>query len=244
MCKNYFDTNEYGLQFYRATGEGKKPFAVICPGGGYYMVSAHNEGVPFAKRLNALGYSAFVLRYRVGSKAKCPAPLDDLACAVRHIIENADEYNVKTTGYSVWGSSAGGHLAGLFSSERICKGVYNLPQPSAVILVYPVITMGAISHCDSVKNFLGENPTDEEIKAASIENNVNSNYPPTFLWNALDDDCVNPQNGEIMKNALERYGVEYEFLQFKTGGHGIGLGIGTECEPWFDRAVAFWQKEV
>ena len=236
--------NKYDLKFYPADSGEKKPFAIICPGGGYFMVASSVEGEPFAKKLNELGYSAFVLRYRVRKKARQPAPLDDLARAIRHIIDNAAQYGVETNGYSLWGSSAGGHLAGLFASERVCSGTYGLPQPSTVILTYPVITMGEISHRDSVRNFLGSNPTEEEIYAASVENNVNANYPPTFLWNTKTDKTVNPQNCVLMQTALEKFGVDCEFMQFESGEHGAGLGTGTPCEPWFAAAVKFWEKHI
>ncbi|MCR5207264.1 MAG: alpha/beta hydrolase [Eubacterium sp.] len=244
FLKDYFTVNAYGLKFYKADGDGKKPFALICPGGGYAMVSSHNEGEPFAKKLNSLGYNAFVLRYRVREQAKCPAPLDDAARALKHILDNAEEYGVLKDGYSLWGSSAGGHLAALFASERICKNTYKLPQPSALVLIYPVITMGELTHEDSKNNFLGRNPLPEEIKAASVEENVNASYPPTFLWNSKEDDCVHPDNGLIMKNALDKFGVDCRFMQFEKGAHGAGLGTGTECEPWFDEAVAFWKEHV
>ena len=53
-----------GLFFLR--GEPGKPFAVICPGGGFYYVGSLHEGFPLAMELNKSGYNAFVLKYRVG----------------------------------------------------------------------------------------------------------------------------------------------------------------------------------
>ena len=241
---NTYSTENFTLKFYPAKGNEKKPFALICPGGGYEIVADWVEGEPFAKKLNSLGYSSFVLYYRVGFAAKYPAPLDDLAGALSYILKNAEKYNVFTEGYSLWGSSAGGHLAALFASKRFCRDKYNLPQPSALVLIYPVITMGKLSHKGSVKMLLGENPENEEIKAASVENNVDANYPPTFLWNSKTDKSVNPENGVIMKNALDNFGIDNCFMQFETGEHGAGLGEGTECEAWFESAVKFWKKHT
>jgi hypothetical protein len=47
------------------------------------------EAFPSARRLNELGYSALVLHYRAGAYAGREKPLDDLACAVRYILNNA-----------------------------------------------------------------------------------------------------------------------------------------------------------
>ena len=244
MSEDFFQTNAYGLQYYPAQSGGKRPFALICPGGGYCGVASFVEGEPFAQRLNTLGYHAFVLRYRVKEKAKNPAPLDDLATALREILTHADTYRVITDGYSLWGSSAGGHLAGLFAGARICRETYHLPQPAAVILVYPVISMGPLGHKESTRNFLGAHPTAQEIHDASVDSNVDDRYPPTFLWNTREDQTVDPENGVLMKNALARHHIEHRFLQFEKGRHGLGLGTGTECEPWFDEAVAFWEKQM
>ena len=37
---------------------------IVCPGGGFYMLSYANEGTKVAKRLNEQGITAFVLKYR------------------------------------------------------------------------------------------------------------------------------------------------------------------------------------
>lgn len=79
--------------------------AVICPGGGYSLVCSFMEGLPYAKKLNEMGYSAFVVHYRVKKKAKFPAPQDDLARAIKDILGRAGALNLDTEGYSVWGSS-------------------------------------------------------------------------------------------------------------------------------------------
>ncbi len=52
--------------------DGKQhPVAIICPGGGYHRVCSFIEGLPYAKKLNEMGYSAIVVHYRVtmGEKA-------------------------------------------------------------------------------------------------------------------------------------------------------------------------------
>ena len=56
---------------------------VICPGGGYEHLSAH-EGNDYALWLNQHGVAGFVLKYRLGSSGyRHPAMLQDAARAVR-----------------------------------------------------------------------------------------------------------------------------------------------------------------
>ena len=135
-------TNKYELEYFPAPGGGKKPFALICPGGGYRFVMSCIEGEPYARALNEKGYTAFVLRYRT-RKRQIPAPQQDIARGVREILENAEKYEVQKEGYSVWGSSAGGHLAAGFGTKEYGYLHFGLPKPGVLILCYPVITWGS-----------------------------------------------------------------------------------------------------
>ena len=67
---------------YPLPGGARRPFAVICPGGGYEKISDPLEGENFARQLNGLGCAAFVVNYSVGPAARFPAPLEDVAAAV------------------------------------------------------------------------------------------------------------------------------------------------------------------
>ena len=68
--------------------DGKKhPVAIICPGGGYHRVCSFIEGLPYARKLNNMGYSAIVVHYRSGSKYPYPVPQKDLARAIKLIFE-------------------------------------------------------------------------------------------------------------------------------------------------------------
>lgn len=232
----------YGLKEYVIHDGKKHPFALICPGGGYEMVCSFVEGAPYAKRLNELGYSAFVLYYRCGRNAAFPAPQDDLARALRDIFSRADELNLDMEAYSVWGSSAGGHLAATFGTEAIGYAKYGLPKPGALILSYPVITMGEDTHDGSRKNLLGESPTEEMIQLTSVQKQVTANYPPTFLWCGSADHVVAPANSQMMADALKGSGVQHQFISYPGVEHGVGLGEGLACEPWFQKAVSFWEQ--
>ena len=52
---------------------------IICPGGGYNILAIDLEGHEIAKWFNSLGYSAFVLQYRVPQKQE--GVLNDLQWA-------------------------------------------------------------------------------------------------------------------------------------------------------------------
>lgn len=224
--------------------DGKKhPFAVICPGGGYSMVCSFLEGAPYARRLNALGYSAFVLYYRCKKRARYPAPMEDLTRALRDILNRADALNLETEGYSVWGSSAGGHLAASFGTDAMGYSQRGLPKPGALILCYPVITMGESTHMGSRKTLLGRNPDEALVQLTSVEKQVTGNYPPTFVWCGDADRTVDPENSRMLCRALDQNSVPHKFAEYPGVDHGVGLGEGLACEGWFDEAVSFWETQ-
>lgn len=240
--KDIYRRPGYELKFYPAPGGKKAPFALIAPGGGYSAVCSFVEGYPFARELNKRGYSAFVLYYRVRKQAIHPNPQDDMARALKQIQDNAEKFNVESSGFSVWGSSAGGHLAASFGTEAHGWAKYGLPKPAAMVLVYPVITMGECTHAGSRDNLLGKNASEDAVKQLSIENCVTPDYPPTYIWNTEDDELVPSVNGRLFAAAAEAAGVECRYRCFSHGPHGLGLAKGTECESWFDEAVFFWEQ--
>ncbi len=221
------------------------PTVLICPGGAYNFISDFNEGKPYAEKLNERGYNAFVLFYSVGSgNARFPYPLKDVARAMQFIKTNAEQLNINADSISLMGSSAGGHLCAFFASqyERFeCEYEgkdYSL-KPHTILLSYPVITMGDLTHKKSRRMFLGMFTGKPEREAASVEKHITESYPPTFCWHNKDDTSVPYQNSKMLESALEENGIEHSFLYFETGGHGIGLAQGEQAEGWINKAIDF-----
>lgn len=243
--REFFDTyrkNEYALKPYLIRDGKSHPVAIICPGGGYRRVCSFVEGHPYAKRLNKLGYHAFVVYYRVRDLAAYPNPQDDLARAVREIQSREKDWNLDLSGYSVWGSSAGGHLAACFGTESMGYAKYGLPKPGAMILVYPVITMGEKTHPGSRNYLIGPHAAQDYIDLTSVENQVTESYPPTFLWWGDQDETVDPVNSHMMQQALETHHIPCLCREYKNVGHGVGVIKGLPCEGWFEDAVRFWMN--
>ena len=243
--REYFDTNRenvYQIKPYLLKDGKVHPVAIICPGGGYRRVCSFIEGHPYAKKLNSMGYHAIVVYYRVNVLARYPAPQDDLARAVRAVFSHEQDWKLDMTGYSVWGSSAGGHLAASFGTKNMGYSRYDLPKPGALILTYPVVTMGEKAHLGSRIFLLGEDPTEEEIRFSSIEMQIDPDYPPTFLWWGDSDNTVDPDNSRMLRATLEANKVSCQCTEYAGVDHGIGIGKGLPCEGWFEKAVAFWEN--
>ncbi len=242
--REWFDTNRknnYALKPYLVRDGKIHPVAIICPGGGYRRICSFIEGHPYAKALNRMGFHAVVFYYRVREQALFPNPQDDLARAVREVLAHARDWKLDVKGYSLWGSSAGGHLAGSFGTESMGYKHYGLPKPGAIILSYPVVSMGEKAHPGSRNFLLGPHPTQEQIQKTSLECQITPAYPPTFLWWGSEDDCVDPDNSRMLQKALEANHIPCQCREYANVNHGVGIGQGLPCEGWFEDAVAVWR---
>jgi len=216
---------------------------IVCPGGGYSRLSIIREGQDVAARLNALGASAFVLRYRLKEYGH-PAPLQDVLRAVRLVRSRASEFGVRPDRIGVLGFSAGGHLAAtaatLFDDPEGQTGASLdaiSARPDFVVLVYPVIIMeDPPGHAGSRQSLLGENRDPALLKHLSPNLQVTARTPPTFLVHTAEDSAVPLENSLAFYAALRRAGVPAEMHLYPRGGHGFGLddGLGT-TSLWFDR---------
>lgn len=223
------------------------PSVLILPGGAYNMISDSNEGKPIAEALQERGYNAFVLWYRVGAAARYPAPMFDVARAMQFLQSRASEFGIVPGKIALLGFSAGGHLAAYFGARyalfaRKYEGKDYPLRPAALVLSYPVITMGKLTHALSRRRLLGLFSGKREQAAGSVETLVTAEYPPTFLWHNKDDQSVDYHNSQMLDDALTKNGVPHELHLFPTGGHGVGLAVGKDAEGWLDEAFAFLQS--
>lgn len=228
---------------------GDKPTVIICPGGAYQFISRVNEGIDIALTVNKKGYNAFILSYSVGKHARFPAPMNDLAQCISYIKKHADVMNINANKIHLIGSSAGGHLCAYFGAnyklfEQEYEGETFSLRPASIVLAYPVISMSKDFHRITRTSLLGINPTEFEIADKSINNIVDSFYPPTFFWHCKDDTSVPYSNSLKLEEVFKKKGIEHEMKLYATGGHGIGLGLGTDAAGWIDEAVDFIGRYV
>ena len=157
------EKEDTGLFFFRGT-PGEK-FAVCNAGGGFAYVGAMQDSFPHALELSKKGYNAFALIYRPGSQTAC----EDLARAISVIFEHAEELQVDTDCYSLWGGSAGGRMAAwLGSYGPAAFGGDDLPRPGAVVMQYT-------GHSDYTEN-------DPPTYACVGENDRISSLPRLKPW--------------------------------------------------------------
>ena len=163
------------------------------------LTSARHEGFPYAAEISRAGYNAFVLKYRAGGGAAVAT--EDMAAALSYIFRNAAALGVDTSGYSVWGSSAGARMAAAIGSHGAASfGGDPLPKPATVVMAYT-------GHPD-----------------------YTSGEPPTFVIVGAQDAIAPPTSMERRIAALRRSGTEVEYHQFPNAGHGFAVAKGTCAE--------------
>jgi acetyl esterase/lipase len=105
------DEDKPSLTNYSPVMPGETRTAVIvAPGGSYHFLASNHEGRQVANWLNAMGVTAFVLKYRLGPRYHHPIELGDAQRAIRLVRSRAAEFGVAPDRIGIMGFSAGGHL--------------------------------------------------------------------------------------------------------------------------------------
>lgn len=203
------EKKDTGLFFFK--GNPGERFAVCNAGGGFAYVGAMHDSFPHALELSKKGYNAFALIYRPGAQTAC----EDLAKAIAFIFEHAEELEVDTDCYSLWGGSAGGRMTAYLSSYGTeAFGEKSYPRPGCAVIQYT-------GHSEYTRN-----------------------DPPTYMCVGENDGIASWRVMESRANAMQDAGIDTEFHKYPGLSHGFGIGTGTVAEGWIDDAVAFWEKKM
>ena len=184
------------------------PAVLVFPGGGYSILAIDKEGTEIAEWLNRIGYSAFVVKYRVPKDRE--GAFADAQRAVRVVRQHAREWSIDPKRIGVIGFSAGGHLCARLSTDfgrMAYKAVDEADQqdcrPDFSMLIYPAYLQ-----------------TKEGKIAPELP--ISAKVPPTFIVQTKDDKGFVPGT-TLYDQALKAAGVSSTFHLFETGGHGYGL---------------------
>ena len=198
-----------GLFFFK--GNSGEKFAICNAGGGFAYVGAMHDSFPHALELSKQGYNAFALIYRPGAQTAC----EDLARAISFVFEHAEELEVDTDCYSLWGGSAGARMAAYLGSYGPSAfGGDELPGPGTVVMQYT-------GHSEYMES-----------------------DPPTYVCVGENDGIASWRTMESRLERMSALGIDTEFHKYPGLSHGFGLGTGTVAEGWIEDAIAFWEKHM
>jgi len=176
--------------------------------------------------------------------------------AVRHVRYNAARFNINPNRVGIFGFSAGGHLAATIALHPD----YNFDllnqdnldttnaRPNFLGLGYPVISMDPQQYAShaSWKHLLYGYTGNELINLENFlsgQKQVNSNTPPTFLFESIDDQRISSQNSLLFVKALQDAGVPHKALLFEYGKHGVGLAKYEPAEHVWPELFYNWLIE-
>ena len=178
-----------------------------------------------AEWLSSLGYTAFVLQYRVPDKKE--GALMDAQRAMRIIRSQAKQWNIDPTKVGAMGFSAGGSLSARLSTlynkqTYVPVDEYDMLscRPDFTALIYPA--------------YLDQG----EDRSLTPELEIDDHTPPMFLFATADDFYAN--SALVMAGALRDAKIPVELHLLAEGGHGYGLRPETEAGKTWPLLLAKW----
>jgi acetyl esterase/lipase len=200
---------------------------VVFPGGGYRNVVLGKEGVNIATKLNEMGITAVVVKYRTMVTAdpnrasrqewtqQLPTIVGDGLRAVQMVRSRAKELGVDPNKIGVMGFSAGSHLSASILTSPELKPEN---RPDFACLIY-----GSLWGDDLQR--------------------VKPGIAPCFLAVAENDNKVEPNGIMEFYEVLRKAKVPAELHVYQSGGHGFGIGRPGETNAmWMDEFAA-WLRQ-
>jgi acetyl esterase/lipase len=206
------------------------PTLIYIHGGGWIFGDRTGATLQFLPYLQ-MGWNVVNVDYRMASASLAPAAVEDCRCALRWVIQHAQEYNIDTNRIVLTGHSAGGHLSlttGLLTPEagldNQCFGAEPL-RVAAIINWYGISDVTDLIAGPNLRNYaamwLGSQPDREAIaRRVSPLSYVRSGIPPVFTVHGDADPVVPYSQAVRLHQALTRAGVKNELVTIPGGGHG------------------------
>lgn len=207
------------------------PFIVVCPGGGYGILAEEHEGAEVARRLNAQGVGAAVLRYRVPRRDNDKpwvVPVLDARRTIELVRAHAAEWNADPKKIGILGFSAGGNLA---ARVAYSPADANAARPDFAVMVYPA--------------YLFEKDKPDSVLREGPDGVVPPKGPkpvPAFFAHSADDPY--PAEGSMALAAkLKSLGGSAEVHVWSKGGHGWGATDRCLAAKEWTNVLGAWLKD-
>jgi acetyl esterase/lipase len=207
------------------------PIVIVCPGGGYGILAEEHEGAEVARRLNAFGSAAVVLRYRVprrDNEKPWLVPVMDARRTIQLVREHAKEWNADPKKVGILGFSAGGNLA---ARVAYSPAEADAARPDFAVMVYPA--------------YLFEKDKPDSVLREGPDGVVPPKGPkpvPAFFAHSADDPY--PAEGSMaLAKVLKSLGGSAEVHVWAKGGHGWGASERCEAAKKWTDLLGAWMLD-
>ncbi len=227
VAHNYvsYDDKDLSLDFYAVQSAGKHPLVIVIHGGSWS--GGDNKQLPdLNTHLAMQGYNVASINYRLASQKHFPAPIEDVAAAIRYLKSKSPELNIDTNRIVLLGRSAGAQIAmiaGYTLQDPSIKGVINYYGPADMIWGYhnPANKM-VFNSCKIIEDYIGGTykQLPKEYTYSSAVENVSVTIPPTLSIHGITDPLCAYEHSTRLGTKLQAAGVKHYLLTLPWATHG------------------------
>ena len=225
------------LDVYKPTAVSESLPVVVFVHGGGWKGGDKRAAVNNAVWLVPEGYAVVSINYRLTDVARWPAQIEDCYAAVRWVRANAERHGFRADRVAAWGTSAGGHLAGLMGTrpdpdaakherDSRVQAVVDWFGPSDLLTMPPNVvsetrTKEQVAASNGAK-LLGSPVPDvpELAKDASPLHHVSADDPPFLVMHGSADPGVPLTQSKRLHEALKAARVDSTLKVLDGAGHG------------------------
>lgn len=221
--------------YYPSIKKDKYPVFLIIFGGGWISGNKEMRFIEDMIKPLQYGYACVVINYTLALDEIFPRDLIDVKMAIHFIHTYASMYQFDTSDITVWGESAGGHLAleaslvpnHLLGLDNINTNVKNL------VIFYPLVDINTIDKDIKLEKdkyvqedsligaLLGKNLYNKDIlKLCSPINYINKDMPSLFLQHGLEDKLIPvSQSLELIEKMKEYPNIKFKYELLEHEDH-------------------------
>ena len=218
------------LDYYPSQIAGKKPCVIVIHGGSWS--SGDSQQLPELNRdLASKGYNVASINYRMAPKWQNPAPVQDVANALKYLRAHAEELHIDSDQFVLLGRSAGAQialLAGYTLHDKAIKGIIDFYGPADMVWGYSVPSNPLIMDSRKVMvNYLGGNYEQfpQNYVASSPIEFVDRQSPPTLIIHGKNDVLVAYEHSRRLNEKLQQNGIKHFWLQLPWATHGFDFNL-------------------
>ncbi len=202
---------------------------IVCPGGGFYILSMNSEGTDVAHWLNRKGVTVFILKYRLGQSLTddpgkelgenmrksdfinkitpiIPLSVADGHAAIKYVRAHAADYGISPSRIGIIGFSAGGTVA--------ASSAFNYDANDRPDFVAPIYA----------------------FMPPTLQGPIVPDEPPIFLAAATDDQLGLAAHSVDLYSKWLASKHKAELHIYTKGGHGFGMNKQhIPTDTWIDR---------